>query len=136
MFQNNMPKNPFFEEMVALTKMQWENSSRSLTMWQEQSEKMMEILAKQTEEIQGTSQEFFQEWVQKTTQQQESYRETFTSQWNELENFLAQNVSAFTQNTSPEKPTEQKTPKAATKASSPKKSSKKNSGNTSEKQIA
>ncbi len=136
MFQNNMPKNPFFEEMVALTKMQWENSSRSLTMWQEQSEKMMEILAKQTEEIQGTSQNFFQEWVQKTTQQQESYRKTFTSQWNELESFLTQNVSTFAQNVSPKEPAEQKTPKAATKAPKQKKSSPKNSAKTPEKQIA
>lgn len=83
-----MLDNPFLKEMVGMLKANAENSFQTISLLQEQSEKVARLMIEQGTAVQAEGRKFLEQWMDALKKQQQDYREKLKSQMEKLEQFL------------------------------------------------
>jgi hypothetical protein len=76
-------------EMLKMWKASWETYSNSLNMMQEQGTKMLDLLLKQSETVQGEASRLIKEGLDKAQEAQKSYFQAVEDNFKKIEELLA-----------------------------------------------
>jgi polyhydroxyalkanoate synthesis regulator phasin len=82
--------NPYAKEMLEMWKKGVENSFQSLSMLQEQSEKMTKMMLEQGESVQEESRKFMQGCMDEAKKHQEAYEKNLKEQMKKMEELFNQ----------------------------------------------
>jgi polyhydroxyalkanoate synthesis regulator phasin len=88
-----MTENNFWKDMMGLIKTNVDASLQSMSMMQEQTEKMTRLMVDQGTAMQGEAKKFFDEWLNSAKSQQKSYQEALQSHLKNLEEFIGKSRS-------------------------------------------
>ncbi len=80
--------NPMFNEFVNIMKKNFETSSKSTALFQEQSEHIAKWIMEQGGNVQAESKKFMEQWLASIKEQQQQYQNNLNTQLDKLEKYF------------------------------------------------
>lgn len=76
------------KEMLKLWRSSWESYVKTLTMMQQQNEKMLDLFMTQSETLQEEGKKLIKEWTANAKEAQKSYLQSMEENFNKIEELL------------------------------------------------